>query len=81
VHLGELVVAYVGRTVATPRLFPGRDQCVEQARCRHRDTGLDDHVLVDAQELAEGEELILAGVARRVLTFVGVGNTSPGPKT
>jgi len=54
-------VAYVGahgRDAAGSSL--GRDQCVEQGTVVGTVTrGLDDHVLVDAQELAEGEELIL----------------------
>jgi len=55
VHLGDS--SWLSRAhVATPRALPWPDQCVEQGTVVGTVTrGLDDHVLVDAQELAEAK--------------------------
>jgi hypothetical protein len=44
--------------------------------------GLHDHIALKAQVVAQREQLLLAGVARRVLALGRVGKLiAPGPKT
>jgi len=73
VHLGQLSVAHVrvhGRDAAGAPVR--RDQRVEHGAVVGPVTGgLDDDVLVDAQVVAKRVELVLAGVTRCVLAFLG----------
>jgi hypothetical protein len=70
-------------TVATPRALPfdALQRIDQRAVVGAVAGGLHDHVLVEAQVVAQREQLLLAGVARRVLALGRVGNCAPGPNT
>ena len=69
-------------TVATPRARPfDAPQRIDQRAVVGAVTGrLDDDVLVEAEMVAQREQLVLRGVARRVLALRRVGKLVAGPE-
>ena len=81
-ELGELCVGDVwfdGRHAASPTIRS--DECVNQGVVvRTMARRLDNDVAREAKVIAQGEELILTRVARRVLAFFGEGELARGAK-